>query len=842
MLSPRGRRLTTAIDPDPRQWEGKRRGSNRFGPPLCRTVVLWGWVLANLCLDQAALAKEFDSNEPPLLATSSQLLLMEQVEELIATGEQAEAILNLEKLFDQAGGSIVRQGGVQQAATLQTQRYVPLRRWTQQRLGELLLAQPAIKSLYQAKLSDNARAKLVELRASKDVIEAQKAGLRFSASQLGPEFCLLLSDLYLEKGWSVAAVQAAQDASADLRVTLSAENLRPVDAPSNGSGFDTLPWTLAWRNVDSSLPRDELVRSFQSLLDGDTISGTSRRALLFEATQRIILAAAISPELLDQPAALQWAGMVAESLDEQSGLQLNQLIDKARSWPALENDVGEWPTFAGDSARQRIGRLTPKSIRSYDWAQSDIERFYAFNDRTTASKPRVAETETGTLPYFPVVSGGRVYVNSLTSILAYDLSSGKPWPDIQPALPLFDSQISPAAYIPRGYSSVGTPRATLSVVEHCLYARMGSPITGWAGDNGAADGNSRSFLVGLDLERQGSLLNGFPLRLLAPEFLNAEFDGAPLVWGNMLMAPIVERDNVGLRRSVAAFDRFSGELRWRSQALAQGIVEGTDRANLISHQLLAAAGGRLFYNTNLGTIVCLDPLNGRVEWLTRYTRYMTRDQTYPKPDRFRYRDLTPCMVHRGLVYCAPQDCPEIFALDATTGDLVWSTDDEQVADAIHVLGVYDDSLVVSGDRLIWLDRLSGRVLSRFPGSTTPGVVNALPSPRGLGRGAITGGKVFWPTSDEMFVFPASVEPVGDVAAPITVPAIQSRIRIDARGKEGGNIIVAGDWLLFCTPNRLMAFHAAKPTNQVGRSEPRQPWPPSSSRVALTFAKQFQPRK
>jgi outer membrane protein assembly factor BamB len=319
----------------------------------------------------------------------------------------------------------------------------------------------------------------------------------------------------------------------------------------------------------------------------------------------------------------------------------------------------------------------------------------------------------------------------------------------------------------------------------------------------------------LDLKRQGSLLPGFPLRLNPPEFSNAEFDGPPLVWGDLLIVALAQRDNVGLSRSVAAFDRFSGKLQWHTEPLAQGIVEGTDRANLIAHQLLTAAGGRLYYNTNLGSIVCLDPLTGQVEWLTRYTRLMARDRTVTGPDRFRYRDLTPCLVHRGLVVCAPQDCPEIFTLDATSGDLVWATDDEQVADAIHLLGVHEDSLLVSGDRLVWLDRLSGRTLSRFPASNTPGTVNALPSPRGLGRGAIADGQVYFPTGGEIFIFPARPRNEGqENAARVVDPPILRRVRLNARGKEGGNLVITGDWLLLCTPNRMFAFQSPTPGKPV----------------------------
>jgi outer membrane protein assembly factor BamB len=330
---------------------------------------------------------------------------------------------------------------------------------------------------------------------------------------------------------------------------------------------------------------------------------------------------------------------------------------------------------------------------------------------------------------------------------------------------------------------------------------MGAPVTGWANGEKAGDGGSIGYIVGIDLQRQGSLLKGFPLHLSQFDFGGSEPEGCPLVVGDKLFVTVAKRDNVGLRRSVAAFDRFGGQLIWKSPALAIGTVEGSDRANLLSHQLLTMEGGRLFYNTNLGSVACLDPLTGQIEWLVRYRRHDKEKQAYPRSDRFRYRDLNPCVVHGGLVYCSPQDCPEVFALDALTGDLVWSTDDSAAGDAIHILGVTEDHLIVSGDRLIWLDRRSGRVDARFPAAGNSGTLNSLPSPRGLGRGMISAGEIYWPTANEIIVFATALKNRKSVDA----PPMQRRIRLDTRGSEGGNLVAADGWLLVATPSRLMAF-------------------------------------
>ncbi|RMF39114.1 MAG: hypothetical protein D6753_14475, partial [Planctomycetota bacterium] len=349
-----------------------------------------------------------------------------------------------------------------------------------------------------------------------------------------------------------------------------------------------------------------------------------------------------------------------------------------------------------------------------------------------------------------------------------------------------------------------------------LYARMGSPVTGWANFESAVDGGSLGYLVGLDLSREGLLLPGFPLRLLPPTFEHAEFEGAPVVWENLIVAAILERDNVGVRRGVAAFNRWTGDLVWYTGPLASGSVDGIERANYISHQLVSSAGGRLFYNTNLGHVVCLDPADGRVIWQTRYRRESLQGRTYPRPDRFRYRTVTPCLVSGGLVYCAPQDAPEVFALDATNGALVWSSDAGGTEDAIHLVGIAGENLVCGGDHVVWLDRGSGRMIARFPGANTPGMVHALPDPRGLGRGLVVGDQVYWPVAGEVLVLQPD-DPSPEVApsstgddsqVQLTVPKpvrIAARYPLGSRGAEGGNLVPAGEYLIYASPRRIMAF-------------------------------------
>ncbi len=764
------------------------------------TTIVWAFVRIAWCLLTISLtlviyrrttAQEISAAPPAQLALPSERLMMEQARELSQAGEIDEALQLLEKLFDEAEQRLVVTGQQQSAATLKTQRYVPLAEWVRQRTRTLLEQFPDAASTLNSRHQPQATLALAQLQMSKDPIAALTLARRYGATEVGRPLQLLLCDLYLENGWGLAASQAAQLLSADARVELVGLESRAASNSSNPAQHDTAAGTLAapyaWQQLSAKQPqqtpeqRDQL---WQELFVNETTPSAIDQ--LIEVAKRLLIAAAMNPEALDGQATQAWSEQLAMHLPSTASAELKLLLSQIKSWSPQNDQLAN-----------------PQEISFVEWPawSRTLEKYSASSDRVAASKPRVAETERGTLPYFPTVQNGRVFVNELTQIVAYDLQTGESWPDSRTSLPLFDSHISSAAFLPLGYPMIGVPRGSLEILGESLYARLGSPITGRVNLRPNASGDSASYLIGLDLSRQASVLRGFPLHLTPPEFNNAEFDGPPVAWGEMLLVAVAERDHVGLRRGVAAFHRVSGQLLWKSGTLAAGAVPGAERANLLAYQQLTLAGGRLYYNTNLGSIACLDPLTGATQWLVQYST-PPDDKQFPKPNRYRYRDLTPCQLSAGLVYCAPQDAPEIFALDALTGELVWSTDDTAVADVVHLLGTHADSLLVSGDRLLWLDKRTGAIQGRFPASTTPIPAGALPSPRGLGRGVIQGNSIYWPTAGEILVFPAS-PPANSAWSDL--PLMIARLPVQPGGSAGVNVILVDNTLLVASPSRLMAF-------------------------------------
>jgi outer membrane protein assembly factor BamB len=741
---------------------------------------------------ESSVAKvSLNSYDPPASLTSSQQLILEQVEELVEADELGEAITNLERLFEQGKGFVVAFGSQQSAGTMVVQRYIPLRRWVQRRLAQLLSGDSVLQAEYQSKLNDAAKSLLDRLRSSSDIDELEYAASRYAWTTSGPDLGMLLADSYLENGWSTAALQVCQQFCPDLRVVVGASD----------ANLGSLPWSLSWRQHGGREYRNELLSRLREELTSSAANGESRGRMLVQAFQRLLTANWIAADEINGEQWITWARAIIPILEEADAGRLREIISAYAAWASRASNDYDWSGFGGNSQRNQLGGAIQIPPDWPTWSQT-LPLIMATQDANPASRPRVAESERATLPYFPLVAGDRVYVNAMTHVQAFDLPTGETWPENSGRRSIYGRDNASSSYLPLGYPMLGTPRGTLVVDEERLFARMGEAVTGWA--NPPTSEESQSLIIGLDLKRDASMLRGFPIRLKAPHFKHAEFEGTPCVWGDLLIVAVATRDNVGLRRSVVAFDVNSGQLLWKSKPLASGVVVGSEQANLISHQLLTVCGGRIFYNTNLGAIACLNPMDGSIVWLVHYKRYTGEDSDPLAPNRFRYRDVNPCLVSDELVYCAPQDCPEIFALDSATGDLLWSTDSVQVSDAIHLLGVAQGNLIVSGDRIAWIDQYTGRLLARYPGSNTPARMNSLALPRGLGRGLVTAEEVYWPVQNAILAFATNVHDVSD-ATRIGQPKLLRTMAMGAQGSDGGNLVVNQGYLIYASPMRIMAF-------------------------------------
>ena len=243
----------------------------------------------------------------------------------------------------------------------------------------------------------------------------------------------------------------------------------------------------------------------------------------------------------------------------------------------------------------------------------------------------------------------------------------------------------------------------------------------------------------------------------------------------------MRRNDIRPQAHVACFDLQSGRLRWRrficgAETPARGIY------HQCTNNLLTLHGETLYYNTNLGGVAALSTEQGRLRWVSLYTRARHGDLSQPAPHW--QRDLTPCLYSGGTLLVAPADSPLVFALDAGTGQMLWRI---ELEDVTQLLGVAGDCLIAGGRRLYWIgltDPQRGRLKHVWPDSQEK---------PGYGRGILAAGYVLFPTREKIYFFDQKT------AAPRKV------IDLAPLAATGGNLLLTEGRLLVANGSELVAL-------------------------------------
>jgi hypothetical protein len=368
---------------------------------------------------------------------------------------------------------------------------------------------------------------------------------------------------------------------------------------------------------------------------------------------------------------------------------------------------------------------------------------------------------------------------------------------------LFENPLSPDWLMPRDARRIGLPRFPLAIDGGLLWACVGAP---WQSFDRPRSGEpTPPRLVGLSLAAEGRAeaswnLTGPPW---GPEWT---WEGPPLCVAGRAYVALRRIDTVESQSHVACFDIATGRLRWR-RLIAAAHSPRPARSVEWTRHLLTWHEDRLFLHADVGAVACLNPRDGGIEWLMRYPRFGQESQAAGQAASqaggqaaglgtgFAARELSPCLVDRGVVYVAAADQPGIFALEAATGQLLWASDSPALGDCDHWLGIVDGRLLAAGRRLAWVDAATGRLLCQFPSEVDAD------GPRGFGRGLVAGDEIWWPTRDRLVVFQTVPRWDGGRWRPRATRQYDLRVR----EATGGNLAAADGMLLIAGPDRLYAF-------------------------------------
>ena len=726
---------------------------------------------------QHAFGQKIDDARVPFL-TTPQRLAIQEIEAAVRDRKADEAVERLLELSSRESTSLVPMGPPQQGFQL----YFPLQQYLQQQLLLWRVTHPEILEAYKARVDAVAAKKLEEVRREPNWRSFQSLTIEYLASSVGSDALWCAAQFALSNAW--------WDEAAGKLTQLDA-SLSAWPEPAAAGGYSV---GLTWTAVLSRIPDQK------KLLATDlTDDGQPPRMLTL-----------ISPDARVAEAALQL--LLVERARGNSDQRLKQFF--SQRFAAVRVTLqGESLSFA-----DAVVRLPPVTIAEPDPLSHRLSTHFSPTPIWSAElpdadfgqplSPLASERQPCEPSLFPVKWRDKLLVATGASVRAFELSSGKPWPVANNSVPLWRFP-GPTKELtsPLPLQSGNVVHQTIHVIGDLAVLRFGSPVTGWPLAIRISDRKNASSIAVLDLYREGRLLGGFPWHPQSPVWENLEVEGSPIVVDELVYVGLTRRDGVLTQSFVGCLD-LSGRPRWLSPLLAESRQPASENGLRISHAQVSYDQGRLFYQASLGSVACLS-CDGQVLWLTTYPRAELADRRYSRFRPAEARQLMEAIAVGDQVYVAPADCDRVFALSRNTGQPIWATAPGEAADALFFLGKVEGNIILSGDRLYWIDCLTGQIRAAFPAGTSQQVGGLRANPHGVGRAVLDRERVYFPTRETIFVFDATF-PIGRVE-PGMVQKIdlvnlgQHQLITGASHLTGGHLTIMGDRLILSSGSRIIAF-------------------------------------
>lgn len=217
-----------------------------------------------------------------------------------------------------------------------------------------------------------------------------------------------------------------------------------------------------------------------------------------------------------------------------------------------------------------------------------------------------------------------------------------------------------------------------------------------------------------------------------------------------------------LQTFAVALKASTGEILWRT--FVGSATPDDFRAIGCESAPLLSAAGILCFQTNLGTLVGLDPRDGSIRWEARYRTTPIASQKRVVRDELRFQ-LAPPRALDGVVVIAPQDASHAFAFDLASGAERWRLERDRFE---AVLGVSRGRLIFAGKGIVAaVEPKTGRIAWERK--------DVAIAPRGAGFA--TEERIYVPTVAGIAIFRAeSGEP-------------ETTFAVAARPESGGNVLV-----------------------------------------------------
>jgi outer membrane protein assembly factor BamB len=400
--------------------------------------------------------------------------------------------------------------------------------------------------------------------------------------------------------------------------------------------------------------------------------------------------------------------------------------------PSVTSPTGTWATLGG--AMDRSGRADSRLPAI--WPSGPMWRSSL---PPTSGKPLLrnpAEASAKSATHHAVILNGYAYVAEADRIFSYELATGRG--TLAYVLPA-DKRLEQLLVEETRLQTKPDADYSLTVANGRVYACLG--LAGRLLDEHGRSPWPARHLVELEPAGNGKLTAAW-LRS-APGPTGSRWDGPPAVADGRMIASVVRVDNGRLVHSLVAFDRSSTEPLWQTDVVDSSHQQGETRDR---HEIVAISDGLAIFSTQNGAVVALHVKTGKPAWAIRYPSVRPSGKALVLASSANHRDLAVPVAHRGLVFVAPIDGERIFAIEASSGRIVWEKSGLRVESLMGVAGSRLIATLAGPVRGIrGFDILTGSDDSPvgWRNHDDPGLAS-------LGRGLVSDDQILWPTKAGLF--------------------------------------------------------------------------------------------
>ncbi|MEQ8764915.1 MAG: PQQ-binding-like beta-propeller repeat protein [Planctomycetota bacterium] len=476
---------------------------------------------------------------------------------------------------------------------------------------------------------------------------------------------------------------------------------------------------------------------------------------------------------------------------------IDQILEDTRPkrpFTGTNSVLADWPQITGSNAGS--GLMAPPAAPTRSRWVKNLD-FNPFQDEPRSNAFYNIEKYQLALPFYPSIADGAVLVNDSVSIQSHDLLSGE-------LLWSYRSDLG---------RQIANDRSGLSELEGLgPNAIFGSTVRG---------GIVYTNLQVVSSARRSQTFHGMQIQITLPQRKLFAFDQAsgkllwshaeppftrdpeiaplseptpPVIFGDLAIASAwFEKGK--FHAVVCAFDRFTGELVWRTP-----VATGQLELNMFGRPFLeyspgmvAEAEGTIYFCTNLGVVAALDARSGWIQWLREYDPIEIYPPSGMNPEmRPTFWANSPPILWDDKLYFAPTDDTDLYCLDAKSGYTLWrqTYDSPSPRSSFrarqlrhHMAAVHAGKVFITGPNLTLRDAESGEIIRQLD----------LGDPMMTTRPAVTEDGVFVRKGDSLLRFDLRGE-LQEILALESTP-----------NREGAILVSGGGALVSASRERVEAY-------------------------------------